>query len=358
MKVLSVYFNIFAFYTVCSSAMALPIPVDDKQTQARIVELKQSVNSGAKATIDALNNVNTVNGNLSDALSAVQQRDAKSALVADELRRNADLYDASMGAAGTEGCRIYKEALVYSSVNKVLSKKKARSAYAGELHNRRSAFRVSESEDSNISSSTNILKVDEKIALAKKRMEQLPNGDTDAFLIESPVGFDVDPLTGESEEADLLEAKLLQISNPFPITLPRGYGDSDGLVKDVVRDSSYNIQLSRQDIVARSLTSMVNDKKRVFPDSETEGEFISLAEKLKRQSLKRKVDAYSITEMETKKNAIGVAKDTASILMDMLELQYYSYQEVRQSRLMLTLILQQHNEKNGYPELYKPKPNK
>lgn len=355
-----------------STAAAQMVPVTDMGVEASIAttntmleQLSQANTQTGAATTEAINANGKILGNINQALANVFVSIAKGQEQVKQLRRNADLYDPTMGAKPQSSCGILSSTVAIAAGNKAKAAVVKKLNDIAEKHMERSKY-MDPNEDMATDRGSRFLAVLEK--------EQALTAESGPISIS---GHDGLPADQNGEQAWLtLETKMVNMAVPNPVKLPPDSDNPNQSIASAIQNAPKRIQVDRQKMVGEIVTDFVSNRTKLYQadwvkklvykgeDGELQGVKDSILADLETGASKSDVEtilntyrlknAAWVTHTSGTANEVGLARDSNIMQAQALEMLHGIYQESKRTNLLLAFMYAHNIEQSGPPAQHSP----
>ncbi len=312
------------------------------------------------STLEMLKSNNKAMSNINQALANVMVGTAKGQSQAIEMRRNADLYDANMGAKPSSACGVLSASLAVSHGSDTQKRTKSKMKQLGEAYIERSRYL----------SPTESLAGDRGIrVLQLRKREREIEAAVGPLSVMSDEGLPISDAVSDDVWV-VMHAKMMNMAVPTPVQLTETSEDLDQPLADAIDNSAKLIQVDRQEMINDVISQHVASRIKVFDASwiksmafTSKNGTIGIPQRVLNEintgisetdtfnilSNYRLQNPEWITTTMGKSNEIGLLRDANLIGAQQLQLLNKLYQQSKQTNLFLAYIYGHQIEQSGAP---------
>ncbi len=352
---------------------AQQVPVTDTGVQSAIssasstvanslTQVNETVGTGSKATVEAINANNKVLANINQALANALVQIAKTTETIQQSRRNADLYDPSMGAKPQSSCGVLSSTVAVSAGDTARHVVTSKLNNFSEKHLERSKY---------LPDDTSLLTDRSNRMRMLKEKEQALNAEVGPLSIVGDQGL---PVTEDDNQSwVVLHTKMMNMAVPNPVNLPVTEQDAEALSDDEIgiKTSANLIQIDRQEMVTEIISDSVAGRTKTYNADwvkallykSSNGELQGVSEEIladidagvSRTDIETILNTYRlknpswVTFTAARANEVGLARDRNIMQAQSLELQHSLLKEARRTNLLLAYIHAHQIEQSGPP---------
>lgn len=364
------------FAATTSEALAQAgVPVTDMGTNAAVnavnttlQQVNQSVGMSGQAVAEAVSANEKAMTNLNQTLANIITASARAQASTAEMRRNADLYDPSMGAKARPSCGMMAATSSLRAGDQARELVAMKAQDISEKHVTRSAY-MERGEDMNTDRGARLVTLDNQ-----KKIVSESYG-SEAISTYSTTSLPTSPADGDGPIAwQVVQNSMVNMAVPNPISITPEERAAGVTQKGAASVGPKLIQEERQKMVADAVADYVADRAATYDSSfvmplleatdanqlpfdrgslkDLTTGHVGRLEAMRILSTFRLRDAAWIAQTTGAANETGLLRDQNLMMAQMIELQYEIAREAKRTNLLLANIYGHAIEQSGAPKNY------